>query len=593
MMSLTRIGLAFLFFAQLSLTGFAQSGIITTVAGNGAQGFSGDGGPATSAMLYLPFGVAVDTAGNLFIADAGNNLIRKVTPSGVISAVAGNGTQGFSGDGGPATTAQLNYPRGVAVDTAGNLFIADTDNNLIRKVTPGGVISTVAGIGTQGFSGDSGPAISAQLFSPYGVAVDTAGNLFIADTVNNRIREVTPAGVINTVAGNGTQSSGGDGGPAISAQLFSPTGVAVDATGNLFIADLGNNRIREVTPAGVISTVAGNGTQGFSGDSGTATAAQLNYPRGVAVDTAGNLFIADFDNFRIRKVTPAGVISTVAGNETQGFSGDGGPATAAQLYSPTAVAVDTAGNLFIADLGNNRVRMVTGVAFTSAFFPDVAVGGGWSTAFTLGNTGSALISGTLLIRDPQGNPLNVNSSSLGAGSSFPVSIPPGGTTFLTVNSINPNDPTTKSGWATVETTGGIPSGVATFQLAPGGVLHTATGVLESQPMQFATIPVDDNYSQSRLTAYAVANPTSQTVVIKLGLVDVNGNLVDDTVSITLTPGQQIARYLYQDLGRPIFQGSMVLRAQGGGTFVAVALVQNQQLFTVIPVTPSKAPNIPN
>ena len=164
--------------------------------------------------------------------------------------------------------------------------------------------------------------------------------------------------------------------------------------------------------------------------------------------------------------------------------------------------------------------------------------------------------------------------------------------FLTINSLNVNDPT-KSGWATVETTGGVPSGVATFQFFSGAVLQTAAGVLASQPMQFATIPVDDNYSQSRLTAYAVANPTNQTVVIKLGLVDVNGNLVDDTVSITLSPGQQIARYLYQDLGRPIFQGSMVLRAQGGGTFVAVALVQNQQIFTVIPVTPSKAPNISN
>ena len=310
------------------------------------------------------------------------------------------------------------------------------------------------------------------------------------------------------------------------------------------------------------------------------------------MDTAGNLFIADFDNFRIRKVTPGGVISTVAGNGTQGFSGDGGPATSAQLYSPTGVAVDTAGNLFIADLGNSRIRKVTGVAFASAFFPDVAVGGGWSTAFTLGNTGSTLISGTLLITDQQGSPLNVNSPSLGAGSSFPVSIPPGGTTFLTVSSINSNDPT-KSGWATVETTGGVPNGVATFQFFSGATLQNAASVLSSQPMQFATIPVDDNYSQNRLTAYAVANPTSQTVVIKLGLVDVNGNLVNDTVSITLTPGQQIARYLYQDLGLPIFQGSMVLRAQCSGTFIAVALVQNQQLFTVIPVTPSKASNIPN
>jgi hypothetical protein len=333
-------------------------GVISTVAGNGTQAFSSEGGPATSAQLWNPTGVAVDAAGNLFIADSGNNRVRKVTSGGVISTVAGNGTLGFSGDGGPATSAQLTSPYDLAVDTAGNLFIADERNNRVRKVTPGGVISTVAGNGTGGFSGDGGPATSAELNIPYGVAVDTGGNLFIADTFNNRIRKVTPGGVINTVAGNGTQGFSGDGGPATSAQLHLPTGVAVDTAGNLFIADRNNHRIRKVTPSGVISTVAGNGTGGFSGDGGPATSAQLNYPTGVAVDTAGNLFIADSSNSRVRKVTSSGVISTVAGNGTQGFSGDGGPATSAQLLNPTGVAVDTAGNLFIASF-NNRVRKVT------------------------------------------------------------------------------------------------------------------------------------------------------------------------------------------------------------------------------------------
>ncbi len=340
-------------------------GVISTVAGNGTGGFRGDGGPATSAQLDSPSGVAVDTAGNLFIADTSNQRVRKVTPGGVISTVAGIGTGGFRGDGGPATSAMLNYPQGVAVDTAGNLFIADTFNQRVRKVTPGGVISTVAGIGTKGFSGDGGPATSAQLFDSRGVAVDTAGNLFIADTFNQRVRKVTPGGVISTAAGNGTDGFSGDGGPATSAMLDSPSGVAVDTAGNLFIADTSNQRSRKVTPGGVISTVAGNGTDGFSGDGGPATSAMLDSPSGVAVDTVGNLFIADTSNQRVRKVTPVGVISTVAGIGTKGFSGDGGPATSAQLFNPRGVAVDTAGNLFIADFYNQRVRKVTPVGVIS------------------------------------------------------------------------------------------------------------------------------------------------------------------------------------------------------------------------------------
>jgi sugar lactone lactonase YvrE len=335
------------------------SGVISTVAGNGTQGYGGDGGPATSAQLSDPLGVAVDTAGNLFIADMDNARIRKVTPSGVISTVAGNGTQGYGGDGGPATSAQFLYPQGVAVDAAGNLFIADTANSCIRKVTPGGLISTVAGNGNYGYSGDGGPATSAQINTPFGIAVDAAGNLFIADSGNGRIRKVTPDGLISTVAGDGTAGYSGDGGPATSAQFWDLIGVAVDAAGNLFIADQMNARIRKVTPGGLISTVAGNGTYGYSGDGGPATSAQLSDPQGVAVDTAGNLFIADGGNGRIRKVTLAGIISTVAGNGTYGYSGDGGPATSAQFYGLIGIAVDAAGNLFIADTYNACIRKVT------------------------------------------------------------------------------------------------------------------------------------------------------------------------------------------------------------------------------------------
>jgi sugar lactone lactonase YvrE len=262
--------------------------VITTVAGNGMQGFGGDGGPATSAQLNFPSGAAADSAGNLYFVDAGDPRIRKVS-GGVITTAAGNGTSLFSGDGGPATSAGLFGVWDVAVDVAGNLYIAEADSR-IRKVS-NGVIATVVGSGTQGFSGDTGPATSAQLNGPTGVAVDAASDLYIADTSNQRVRKVSN-GVITTVVGNGTPGFSGDGGPAASAQLNGPTGVAVDAAGNLYVADSGNSRIRKVSN-GVITTVAGNGSPGFSGDNGPATSAQLNAPGRIAVDSSGNLYIAD------------------------------------------------------------------------------------------------------------------------------------------------------------------------------------------------------------------------------------------------------------------------------------------------------------
>ena len=383
------------------------NGLIATVAGNGTLGFSGDSGPAIGAQLTYPSGVALDSAGNLYIADNGNNRIRGVSSgviatvagggsvlgasgpaasaqfwdpagvavdaagnvyivdtldflirqvsSGVIATVAGNGTYGYSGDNGPATSAQLNYPEGVAVDAAGNLYIADAANSVIRQVSSG-VIATVAGNGTPGYSGDSGPATSAELDDPEGVAVDAAGNLYIADSANNCIRKVSN-GVITTVAGTGWPGYSGDNGPATSAQLSDPWGVAVDVSGNLYIADEGNNLIRKVS-SGVITTVAGSGAYGYSGDNGPATSAQFDGPSAVAVDAAGNLYIADGFNGSIRKVSN-GVITTVAGNGTTGFSGDGGPATSARLDDPQGVAVDVAGNVYAADSGNDRVRVLT------------------------------------------------------------------------------------------------------------------------------------------------------------------------------------------------------------------------------------------
>ena len=357
---------SFIFALLLGASPAQAQGIITTVAGNGVGGYSGDGGPATAASLLVPKGVAVDAAGNLYIADTGNARIRKVAPGGTITTVAGNGVGGYSGDGGPATAASLDRPPGVALDAAGNLYIADYWNNRIRKVAPGGTITTVAGNGVGGYSGDGGPATAASLAYPAGVVVDAAGNLYIADHDNARIRKVTPGGTITTVAGNGVHGYSGDGGPATAASLSYPKGVAVDAAGNLYIADMYNYRIRKVTPAGVITTAAGNGVQGYSGDGGPATAASLNYQTGVAVDAAGNLYSAGWTDYRIRKVTPGGTISTVAGNGVQGYSGDGGPATAASLNWPYGVNVDAAGNLYIADEANHRIRKVS---FTGTVLP--------------------------------------------------------------------------------------------------------------------------------------------------------------------------------------------------------------------------------
>ncbi|HXD92981.1 MAG TPA: hypothetical protein VNX01_07180, partial [Bacteroidia bacterium] len=260
----------------------------------------------------------------------------------VITTVVGTGVAGYSGDGGQATAALLYNPTNVVSDAAGNLYIADWSNNVVRKVNPSGIISTYAGNASAGFSGDGGPATAAQLFQPEGVALDASGNLYIADRVNNVIRMVNTAGIISTIAGTPhSAGNGGDGGPATSAQLVGPTSVAVDVFGNIIIGDADNNTVRRISTAGIISTIAGTGTQGYAGDGGQATAAFLNQPYGVGADMAGNVYIADFGNAVIRKVNySSGVISTIAGNGTSGYSGDGGQATAASLYGSSGVSID-------------------------------------------------------------------------------------------------------------------------------------------------------------------------------------------------------------------------------------------------------------
>jgi autotransporter-associated beta strand protein len=367
---------------------------IKTVAGNGEGTYNGDGGPATGAELYGPMGVAADAAGDLFIADSNNNVVRKVDAStGAITTVAGIGTWGYGGDGAAATSAQLDDPMGITVDAAGNVYIADSLNNVVRKVDPAGTITTIAGnfaLGA-GYSGDGFAATAAQLDDPTALAVD-GDCLYIADTGNNVVRSLNlSTGIITTVAGNYALGSGysGDGQAATAAQLNGPTGIAVDAAGNLYIADSGNDVVREVNTSGTITTVAGNYAlgSGYSGDGHAATAAQLNVPNSVAVDAAGNLYIADSGNNVVRRVDPSGTITTFAGSYGlgPGYSGDGGPATESQFYFPTAVAVDGSGDVFIADSVNNVIRKVTPPLYWDPHHTDTENAGGPGTWMTGGN----------------------------------------------------------------------------------------------------------------------------------------------------------------------------------------------------------------
>jgi len=355
----------------------STTGIISTVAGNGTEAYSGDGGPASLAQLDAPWGVVADSRGNLYISDEGNHTIRKIAASGVITTVAGTGIAGYSGDRGPAAGAQLNTPLGIAMDAGGNLYVADCHNQRIRKISSGGAITTVAGNGSMGYAGDGGPAVGAELACPHGVAVDPAGNIYIGDTENNRVRKVTPAGVISTIAGTGTQGFTGDGRPAAGAQLCAPASLALDAAGSLYIADTCNGAIRRISPDGMIATVAGvgPGPAVSLGDGQPATSVGLYGPQGIAVDSAGDLYIGDSADNHIRRVSSAGIISTIAGSAlygelayydsnfgdifAHGYTGDGGPATNARLGTPYGVAVGPAFEVYIADVPNSAVRMLS------------------------------------------------------------------------------------------------------------------------------------------------------------------------------------------------------------------------------------------
>jgi trimeric autotransporter adhesin len=425
------------------------NGIITTVAGAGGFGYSGDGDYATNAVLNAPGGVAFDASGNMFIADTGNNVIRQVDTNGIITTVAGAGAGAFGGDGGPATNAFLNLPESLIVDPFGNLLISDTANSCIRRVDTNGIITTLAfglssvtkvvmdsngnlfiaaqgknqilkrdtngilsvmgGTGSGSYTGDTGSANMAYLAGPTGVVADPNGKLIIVDQSYQRIRQVSTVGLIDTIGGTGTAGFSGDGGAAVKAKVNTPFGVAMDSAKNVFFSDSSNHRVRKIDPQGIITTVAGNGTAAYVGDNDLATNASLNSPAGLAIDPLGNLFIADRNNNRIRKVDTNGIITTVAGNGVSGFGGDGGYATNASIRLPRGIAVDLSGNLFIADTGNNRVRKVdtNGIITTmiGTNSPGYSGDGGFATTNRLSSPAAVVVdaSGCVWIADEFNN----------------------------------------------------------------------------------------------------------------------------------------------------------------------------------------------
>ena len=485
--------------ARTVIVNVAAPSSLLTVAGTGTNGFTGGGGQAIQANISRALRMTFDAAGNLYFADFNNNRVRRVAPNGIITTIAGNGTAGFSGDNGPATSAQLNGPLGVALDRNGNILIADSGNNRIRRVNAAtGVITTVAGTGDTGFNGDGGAATSARISGPENVFVDKDNNIFIADFGNNRVRKVAASGgTISTVAGTGTSGFSGDGGQATAANISFPTDVVVDTAGNIFICASGNNRIRKVTTDGVINTIAGNGNTTFNGDGILATASALNGPQSIALDSAGNVYIVDRGNSRIRRVTVAdGSISTLAGGNT-GLSPDGSSTTLARLSQPTGIALDAANNVYFSDRDNFRIRRIAIAATGDTTGPTVAItapapaGNFTATTNPIALSGTASDAGTVTLvrwsndRGGSGTAIGTTSWSIPA-----VSLQPGvnnltitawdgrgnaGSAVLIVNYQSPQVVVTLAGTGIgAQSADGIP-GTAASVWQPRGLVVDAMG----------------------------------------------------------------------------------------------------------------------
>jgi len=506
--------------------------------------------------------------------------------SGIITTVAGNGMGGFGGDGGPAVSAQLSGPTDVAFDSSGNLLIADCNNSRVRKVAPDGVISTVVDFSFGGLS----------LVDKIGL--DTAGNLYATYyeydgwTETMRVIKVTPEGMQSVVLGGG-RSPLQDGVQATLISAEWPTDIAIDSEGNLYCAlsDIQNDRgwIVKVTLDGIVHIIAGGGTQ--EPRNGIPALLAKLVPIGLALDKLGSIYISDYVTSSILQVTPDGLITIVAGNGTRGYSGDGGPANLAQLNQPLSLAIDSAGNLYVSDSSNHRIRKVN-IGLAATYFPFVTAGGGWSTLFTFINTGLAETSGKLILRDPQGNPLTVNgelTDSSGTtqpvqqASSFTFSVPSAGSIHLSVDI--PED--ISIGWVQLESTGSSLSGMATHEYISGAKTESLFNVPQSSPLNFAVIPVDIDKNLDKLQAYVITNPNSHAISVNIMSVAQDGTVVGDSVVINLGPGEQTSRYLTWDLASTKFRGSLVIRGQRGQTFVVLALLVKQGVFAAIPLIKSQ------
>ena len=376
-----------LLFALVSIAYVSNSQIITTYAGNGSLSHTGDGGDAIMAGIGEPHACAFDASGNFYFSDILANVIRRITPCGIISTVAGTGIAGYNGDGILATDAKLNEPEGIAFDSIGNLYIGDVLNNRIRKIDViTGIINTISGNGTAGFGGDAGLAIDAILNEPASICFDSYGNLYIVDAANERIRKINASGIISTFAGTGIAGYSGDSSHADSAEIENVDGICSDPVGNIFFGQLGIARVRKISTAGIITTFAGNGSAGTSGDGGPAIDAGLN-PFSLSFDNSGSLYISGYIENNVRKINDTGIITTVAGNGVAGFTGDGGPADSAELNQTRGIALDHFGNLYIADIQNHRIRKVT---FNPVVIPTI-------TVTIAANTGDTICSGTPVI----------------------------------------------------------------------------------------------------------------------------------------------------------------------------------------------------
>ncbi len=496
---------------NIAVVGSIPTPTISTFAGNGTSGYSGDGGLAPSARLNKPAAVAADGSRNVYIIDNNNNVVRKVDASGVITTFAGSGSGGFSGDGSAATIARFNGISGIATDAAGNVYIADAGNRRIRKVNTAGIISTVAGNGTVGIGGNGGPATNATLSLPSQIAVDAAGNLYIADANGDVVRKVNAAGIISTIAGTGASAYSGDGGPASAAQFGAPWGVAADGAGNVYIADHYFNVIRKINTSGIISTYAGTGSWGFSGDGGAATAASMRNPDAIVIDAAGNLFIAEEGNSVIRKVDASGIMSTYAGMApTNSYTGDGGPANAATLNHPTGVAIDGTGIMYIADYDNYVVRAVGGVNFSPSF-----TAGGAQSMTICQNAAATSINSRLAIGD----------ADAGQTETWTVTTAPAHGTLsgFSFAATSTGGVVTPSGMTYIPTTGYSGSDVFTIQVSDGTA--TATTTVSVTVLSLPTITGSNNLCAGQTTTLTgtgsgtwTSSNGNATVGISTGLV---------------------------------------------------------------------------